>query len=93
MRYDESAVIGVLGGGYGEPPVRVADLEEAARRTAARRAAAREPTPAPVPDEPASIGTSGPGGTPARDGTSTPDGVLASDGTPAGGSGSLGDAH
>lgn len=49
MRYDESAVIGVLGGGYGEPPVRVADLEEAARQAAARRAAARDPSPAAEP--------------------------------------------
>ena len=52
MRYDESAVIGVLGGGYGEPPVRVADLEEAARLAAARRAAAREPVPADDPEQP-----------------------------------------
>jgi hypothetical protein len=42
-RYEDSAVIGdstvigVLGGGYGEPPVRVADLEEAARQASARR--------------------------------------------------------
>ncbi|GAA1629261.1 hypothetical protein ACFQY4_44040 [Catellatospora bangladeshensis] len=48
MGYDESAVIGFLGGGYGEPPVRVADLEEAARRrAAARRAARAEDTPDP----------------------------------------------
>ncbi|WP_155369020.1 hypothetical protein [Catellatospora vulcania] len=54
MGYDESAVIGVLGGGYGEPPVRVADLEEAARRAAIRRASVREPVPAePAPAEPA----------------------------------------
>lgn len=54
MGYDESVVIGPLGGGYGEPPVRVAELEEAARRhAAARRAArpARPPTGAvPIPD-------------------------------------------
>ncbi|MEU8081120.1 hypothetical protein AB0B31_37415 [Catellatospora citrea] len=53
MRYDESAVIGVLGGGYGEPPVRVAELEEAARRrSAARRATHPVPPPAPDPGVP-----------------------------------------
>ncbi|MEV4413745.1 hypothetical protein [Catellatospora sp. NPDC049609] len=53
MGDDESAVIGFLGGGYGEPPVRVADLEEAARRRAAARAAARPAgtvAPVDVPD-------------------------------------------
>lgn len=34
----ESTFVGVLGGGFGDPPVKVADLEAAARRrTAARR--------------------------------------------------------
>ncbi|GHJ50555.1 hypothetical protein Cs7R123_78970 [Catellatospora sp. TT07R-123] len=42
MGYEESAVLGTLGGGYGEPPVRVADLEAAARRRAAARQAERE---------------------------------------------------
>jgi hypothetical protein len=35
---EDSAFVGVLGGGFGEPPVRIADLEAAAaRRSAARR--------------------------------------------------------
>lgn len=33
----DSTFVGVLGGGFGEPPVRVVDLEAAARRRSAAR--------------------------------------------------------
>jgi hypothetical protein len=52
----DSRFVGVLGGGYGEPPVRVADLEAAAaRRSAARRMLTETPQDPLADTEPSDV--------------------------------------